>query len=134
MRIRMKIFSGTITKIGDMLDVSTRTVKVRCEVANPNTRLKLEMFVHVMIPTSQTRQALLIPAIAVQEIDHKPVVFVRSDEHHFVLRNIETGEKKESEIEVLSGLKVGETLVTDGSFSLKSEFLKAEIGSDEHGH
>ncbi len=44
------------------------------------------------------------------------------------------GEKNGSEIEVLSGINLGETVVTDGSFSLKSEFLKAEIGSDEHGH
>lgn len=128
------IFSGTITKIGDVLDVATRTVKVRCEVPNSKTRLKLEMFVQVTIPTSQTRKALLVPTVAMQEIDHKPVVFIKEGKEHFEKRNIQIGEKNESEIEVLSGIKLGETVVTDGSFSLKSEFLKAEIGSDEHGH
>jgi cobalt-zinc-cadmium efflux system membrane fusion protein len=127
-------FSGKITKIGDVLDVETRTVKVRCEVLNPQTLLKLEMFVHATIPTSQTRKALLVPSIAVQEIDHKPVVFVRKDDQHFEKRNIQTGEKNDLEIEVMSGVKAGEIVVSDGSFSLKSEFLKAEIGSDEHGH
>jgi cobalt-zinc-cadmium efflux system membrane fusion protein len=129
-----QIFSGKITKIGDILDVATRTVKVRCEVLNPQTRLKLEMFVHATIPTSKSRIALLVPALAVQEIDHKPVVFVKKDDQHFEKRNVETGETNESEIEVISGIKPGEIVVSDGSFSLKSEFLKAEIGSDEHGH
>ncbi|HSE42902.1 MAG TPA: efflux RND transporter periplasmic adaptor subunit, partial [Acidobacteriota bacterium] len=129
-----QVFSGKITKIGDILDVATRTVKVRCEVLNPETQLKLEMFVHASIPTSQSRKALLVPTLAVQEIDHKPVVFVKKDDQHFEKRNIETGEKNQSEIEVISGIKPGEIVVSDGSFSLKSEFLKSEIGSDEHGH
>jgi cobalt-zinc-cadmium efflux system membrane fusion protein len=129
-----QLFSGAITKVGDVLDVATRTVKVRCEILNPKTQLKLEMFVQVTIPTSETRKALLIPEVSVQEIDHMPVVFVKKDEEHFEKRNIQVGQKSGSEIEVISGLKQGETLVTDGSFSLKSEFLKAEIGSDEHGH
>lgn len=129
-----EVFTGMITKIGDMLDVSTRTIKVRCEVPNPETRLKLEMFVHVTIPTSKTRKALMVPNSAVQEIDHKPVVFVKEGESHFQKRNIQTGETSDFGIEAVSGLKPNETVVTDGSFSLKSEFLKAEIGSDEHGH
>jgi len=129
-----EVFTGMITKVGDMLDVSTRTIKVRCEVPNPETRLKLEMFVHVIIPTSKTRKALLVPNSAVQEIDHKPVVYVKEGESHFRKRNIQTGETSDSGIEVVSGLKPNEMVVTEGSFSLKSEFLKAEIGSDEHGH
>lgn len=129
-----RIFKGKITKVGDVLDVATRTVKVRSEVPNPERRLKLEMFVDVVLPTSEIRTALVIPPIAVQEIDHKPVVFVKSDESHFEKRNIETGEKTDQGVEVISGLKDGEVIVTEGSFSLKSEFLKAEISSDEHGH
>jgi len=129
-----RVFKGKITKIGDVLDVATRTVKVRCEVPNPERRLKLEMFVDVVVPTSEIRPALVIPQNAVQEIDHKPVVFVKNDENHFEKRNIETGEKTDQGVEVISGLSEGEVVVTEGSFSLKSEFLKAEIGSDEHGH
>lgn len=129
-----KIFSGKITKIGDMLDVATRTVRVRCEVPNHDRRLKLEMFVNVTLPTSKTRNALLVPTIAVQEIDHRPVLFVKQGEDHFEKRNIEIGQKTESGVEVVSGLKRGEVVVAEGSFSLKSEFLKAELGSDEHGH
>ena len=129
-----QLFSGNITKVGDVLDVATRTIKVRCEIPNAKTQLKLEMFVHVTIPTSETRKALLIPEGAVQEIDHLPVVFVKKDQQHFEKRNIQIGQRSGSEIEILSGLNHGETVVTNGSFSLKSEFLKAEIGSDEHGH
>ncbi|HJZ11434.1 MAG TPA: efflux RND transporter periplasmic adaptor subunit, partial [Acidobacteriota bacterium] len=129
-----RIFKGKITKIGDVLDVATRTVKVRSEVLNPDRRLKLEMFVDVIVPTSEVRMVLLIPHDAVQEIDHKPVVFVKKDESRFEKRNVQTGEKTDQGIEVISGLKEGEIVVAEGSFSLKSEFLKAEIGSDEHGH
>jgi cobalt-zinc-cadmium efflux system membrane fusion protein len=129
-----RIFKGKITKIGDVLDVATRTVKVRSDVANADKRLKLEMFVDVVVPTTEARTALLIPPEAIQEIDHKPVAFVKKDETHFEKRNIETGEKTERGVEVTSGLNEREVIVTQGSFSLKSEFLKAEIGSDEHGH
>ena len=129
-----RIFTGKITKIGDVLDVATRTVRVRSEVPNPDRKLKLEMFVDVVVPTSEIRTALMVPENAIQEIDHNPVVFVKTNETHFQKRNIETGEKSDAGVEVTSGLKPGEVVVTEGSFSLKSEFLKAEIGSDEHGH
>ena len=127
-------FTGEITKIGDVLDVSTRTIKVRCQVPNPERKLKLEMFVDVTIPTSKTREALIVPGEAVQEIDHEPVVFVKQGEDRFEKRDIQLGQKTDRGFEVTSGLKKGEVVVSTGSFSLKSEFLKAEIGSEEHGH
>ncbi|MCL6506854.1 MAG: efflux RND transporter periplasmic adaptor subunit [Bryobacteraceae bacterium] len=59
-----QVFRGSITYVSDMLDPKTRTARVRCEVPNPDGRLKLDMFVSVELPTPVGRQALMVPSSA----------------------------------------------------------------------
>lgn len=125
-------FKGRITYLSDGLDPQTRTAKVRCEVANPRGLLKLEMFGTIQIPTGAQRGALMIPAAAVQEIDKESVVFVKLDEKRFEKRKLELGAHSDGWVEVRSGLKEGEKVVTAGAFMLKSHLKKEEFGEDEH--
>ena len=122
------VFSGRISYIGDVLDPDTRTAKVRIEVPNPGDRLKVEMFATVRIPAAATRQALMIPAAAVQTLDGKSVAFVKAERDRFEKRALKIGERAEGWIEVVDGLQPGETVVTEGSFLLKSEVKKGDLG------
>jgi cobalt-zinc-cadmium efflux system membrane fusion protein len=124
-------FSGRITNVSDVLDPTTRTAKVRCEVPNRDGRLKLQMFVTMGIPTATARNALVVPAAAVQQIDDDTVVFVQTSEESFEKRVVEAGAGSGGWVPVLSGLKVGERVVTDGGFMLKSKLKAASIGEGE---
>ena len=80
---------GRVAAINAMLNPATRTATVRCLVANPSGRLKLEMFTNLVIPTTDTHTALAVPADAVQTINRRTIVFVRKSELHFEAREVE---------------------------------------------
>ena len=126
-----QVFSGRITYISELLDPKTRTVKVRAEVPNRDGRLKLEMFATIDIPTPAGRQAVMIPGTAVQQINDQPIVFVKVNDSDFQRRGIQLGAKDGDWVEVVSGVQLGENIVTTGSFQLKSLLLREQIGEKE---
>lgn len=124
-------FTGRITYVSDALDPSTRTAKVRCEVPNRDGRLKLQMFVTMGIPTTTARDTLVIPAVAVQQVDDDAVVFVQTGEDTFEKRVVEVGAGTGGWVPVQAGLTAGERVVTEGGFMLKSKLKAASIGEGD---
>jgi cobalt-zinc-cadmium efflux system membrane fusion protein len=124
-------FLGRVSYIGDILDPQTRTVKVRCDVLNPDSRLKLDMFATVLLPTTFNKEALAIPAEAIQQIQGSNVAFVKTGATMFERKTVQLGRTVQGLAEVLSGLTPGEQVVTKGAFHLKSMVLGEEIG-EEH--
>ena len=124
-------FPGRLLLVGDLVDEKTRTVEGRAEVPNPAGKLKPGMYIEADIVAPSDRRALFVPAAAVQDYENKKVVFVRSGEGTFSLREVSTGEAQNGFVEIRSGLKEGESVVTGGSFLLKSEMLKKSLGEDE---
>jgi len=124
-------FQGAIEYVADFLDPASRTAKVRCVVANDDGRLKLEMYATVRIPVLLVASATAVPVGAVQEIQGAPVVFVQESAGRFVMRAVELGAHGDEWVEVIGGVRAGETVVTTGSFYLKSMALRASIGEDE---
>jgi len=121
-------FAGKITYVADTIEPKTRTARVRCLVGNERGLLKLEMFATVEIPVGQTNPILTVPSSSIQQIDGRPVVFVRNSEAEFQKREVQTGVESQGYIEIRSGLKQGELVVSRGSFILKTAFLKHLIG------
>ena len=124
-------FSGKMTYVGDILDPQTRTVKVRCEVPNPGTKLRLDMFASVSLPTTFTRRALAVPSSAVQQVENDTVVFVQHDSTQFEKRVVRLGKTAGDWIEVASGLQNGEKVVSHAAFFVKSTLLKNQLGGEE---
>lgn len=126
-----EIFTGKIAYIGDTLDTQSRTVPIRIVVPNPGRRLKPGMFATAEIETpAASGTALVIPSVAIQKIEGKPVAFVREGEGQFQKRDLELGREIRGRVEVKSGLKEGDQVVTEGSFTLKSELLKETLAED----
>ena len=73
----------------------------------------------------------MIPAAAIQQVNDKPVAFVRTNEREFQRRELTIGPRQGDWVEVLSGIRTGESVVTNGSFRLKSLLLREEIGGEE---
>jgi membrane fusion protein, heavy metal efflux system len=124
-------FQGQVTYLGDILDPQTRTARVRCEVANPGIRLKLDMFAAIELPTHFSRRALVVPASAIQDLNGNSIVFIRKTVTGFEMRPVKTGKTLEEETEIQSGLQEGEQIVSVGSFHLKSVALSGQIGEEE---
>ncbi len=126
-------FKGTVTYISDILDESTRTAKARVEVDNLDRKLKPGMFATARIstPSMETKEVISIPGAAIQQIRGKTSVFVAENENIFELRELELGKEYGEYVEVVSGLKTGDIVVTGGGFYLKSVLLKEEIGEGD---
>jgi cobalt-zinc-cadmium efflux system membrane fusion protein len=77
---------------------------------------------------------MVIPEEAVQRINDRTVVFLpkEGEKGHFEARDVELGGVAGGYQRVISGLKSGERIVTRGSFTLKTQLLKGEMG--DHGH
>ena len=122
-----KTFPARITTIGDALDPETRTVEVRCELNNPGRQLKTEMFATLTIHTGGSREAVVAPLEALQNVDGEEVVFVPEGRVSFRARRVRVGRHSDSVVEIVSGLQAGEKVVVAGAFRLKSELLKAQM-------
>ena len=126
-----EFFDGRITYVSDALDPKTRTAKVRCEVPNPNGKLKLDMFASIEIPTPKGRSAVMVPSTAIQQIEDRQLVFVRITETEFERRDVKLGSREGEFVEIMSGIRLGDRVVTKGSFDVKSTLLREQIGEKE---
>ena len=120
---------GRVTWISSEVDRQTRTVKVRAEVKNAAGMLRAQSFCTARILTRDDSQAVLLPKSAVQWEGCCNVAFVRRSPTEFAPRKLRLGYDTGDHYEVLSGLSGGETVVTQGSFLLKTELRKGSIGA-----
>jgi len=73
---------------------------------------------------------LLIPDGALQTEGADQIVFVAHDGNTFERRVVKLGWEQAGRVQILSGVQAGENIVTDGSFILKSEMLKGQLGEE----
>jgi cobalt-zinc-cadmium efflux system membrane fusion protein len=125
---------GRVSYIGATVSDTTRTVDVRVDVPNTTDQLKPGMFARAQFATRGARDRsdrVLIPQVAVQELKGKHVVFVPRTDGGFDIREVTVGASIGDDTEVLSGLKAGDTIVTSGSFTLKSQAVRGETGESD---
>jgi cobalt-zinc-cadmium efflux system membrane fusion protein len=124
-----KTFRGTIEKIGMTIDETTRTIKVRIAVGNPDGILRPGMFCSVKIPSGLSEEVMAVPESAVLSDEGKSFVFVEILENFYVRKAVVTGRKHEGYVEILEGLAVDEQVVSTGSFVFKSDVLREKMGA-----
>lgn len=124
-------FPGRVASLSPSLNPETRTASVRVEVVNTAERLRIDMFATVELPIAANSEALTVRTDAIQHVEGKSVVFVRADATHFSARPVQVGRTASNLIEITSGLKAGELVVTKGSFNLKSALLGKELSEKE---
>ena len=126
-----RILTGKISYVDPSLDPATRTAQVRIEMANPGQRLKIGMYVDVAFALTRTaaNTVPVVPAIAVQNMNNRQVVFLATGTSGvFELRYVTVGTETNGRVTVLEGLTPGERVVTEGSFLLRAEWLKLHPG------
>jgi cobalt-zinc-cadmium efflux system membrane fusion protein len=125
-----KAVQAQLTRIGLEVDEKTRRVRAHAEVDNPEGRLRPNSFGTGRILIREQPQTVVVPREAVQSEGNRHFVFVRVAEEQFQVRQVRTGIGDAHFLEV-DNVKVGEEVVTTGSFALKSELLKDRIGGGD---
>ena len=123
--------AGVITFIYPDLRPETRTARVRIELPNPDGRLKTDMYADVVFRTGGDREPVAaVPVSAVIDSGTRQVVLVDKGEGRFEPRQIKLGAHGQDYVEVLAGVKEGESVVTTATFLINSESnLRAALKS-----
>ncbi|RKG98365.1 efflux RND transporter periplasmic adaptor subunit [Corallococcus sp. CA053C] len=130
-------FTAKVGHVGQRVDPSSRTIPVRLELTNDKGLLRPGMSATASVPLGDPGATLTaVPAAALQRLENGWVAFVPTQEAGvFEQREVGRGRSVGSQVEVLSGLAVGEQVVVEGAFLLKAEVEKSKGGGgDEHGH
>jgi RND family efflux transporter MFP subunit len=123
-----RVFRGKVSYILPQVDPATRTLKVRLQFDNPANLLKPDMYGEVELQTGGQR-SLVVPEGAVLNSGDRQTVFVDRGNGQFEPRQVTIGTQGDGRIEILSGLRAGERIVTSGNFLIDSESqLKAAAG------
>jgi multidrug efflux system membrane fusion protein len=109
---------GRITFVDNSVDQTTGTIKIKGTFPNTDRRLWPGQYVNVVVTLSTDPKAIVVPSVAVQEGQQGPYVFVVNAEQKVDLRPVTVGRTTATETVIASGLKPGETVVTDGHLRL----------------
>lgn len=118
-------WTGTISNVSDVLDATTRTMKVRVILPNQEHRLKPEMFATIHLPAPK-RNVINVPATAVLHEGDSAFVMVKKADGTYEKRSVVTANAIGEKTEIASGLHPGELVVTSGA-----ELLRGEGASDQ---
>jgi cobalt-zinc-cadmium efflux system membrane fusion protein len=124
--------SGVISYIGPLVGEQTRTAVARVVLTNAGGNLRPGLFVTGLITVDSVPVPLLVPRTAVQTVEDKPSVFVKTG-GGFVLQPVTIGRSNETHVEITSGLAPGARYASSGAFTLKAQLSKGAFG-DDHGH
>jgi membrane fusion protein, heavy metal efflux system len=110
---------GRVDYVADLVDPATKATAVRVVVPNRNRLLRRDMLVRVTIRTLRPRTGIMVPVVAVLRDDENlPFVYVAAAGGAFDRRRVDLGGRVGDRYEVASGLKAGESVVTDGALFL----------------
>jgi membrane fusion protein, heavy metal efflux system len=117
---------GKVANVGQVLNSTTRSAPVRVEVDNRSRQLRPGQAVDAIIRAvgAEVAQGPVVPPDAVTFIDGKPTVFVLESPTTVRVTPVELGASDGQDLYIKQGLKVGERVVTEGTFELKSELFR----------
>lgn len=121
---------GTVTWISPQIDERTRMVRARATVSNTSGDLRNGSFVEVSVLLGDPLESLQVPSESIHELDGAMFVFVRQEPDLYAVRRVEVGPRTLSgKTAVLAGLSAKESIVTEGGFTMRTEFLKSRLGA-----
>jgi membrane fusion protein, copper/silver efflux system len=117
-----QLIRGTISFVNPEINPDTRINLVRATIQNPNNQLRPGMPVYI-IAKNRTHHAITLPVDAVLTDSKGSTVWVQTKPGTFSIRMISTGISDENTIEIKSGLRVGDIIVSSGAYLLNSEYI-----------
>ena len=114
-------FDGKVQAILPEVNPTTRTLKARLELANPNGTLVPGMFVQMQFMDMRNQKALLVPTEAIIQTGKRTVAMLAEDNGHFRPVDVEIGIESAGQTEVKRGLQLGQRVVVSSQFLIDSE-------------
>lgn len=117
-----RIFTGKVSFINPQVNSSDRAVSVNISVLNSDSLLKSGYFVKARLYTGDMHDAFLVPQSALignDVVNKKAKVYV-VENGTAVLKDVSTGKTGSGTVEILSGIKEGDSVVVRGGFTIKS--------------
>jgi membrane fusion protein, heavy metal efflux system len=119
---------AVVAHVSEVIDQVKHTAEIRLEVINTGFKLKpgqtVSAKVQGLISESKSRKIMVVPSESVHKIEGKSVVFVQYPDGTFEAKEVITGEAIDDDIEIKSGVSLESNIVSEGSFVIKSEYLK----------
>ncbi|HEV2613473.1 MAG TPA: efflux RND transporter periplasmic adaptor subunit [Gammaproteobacteria bacterium] len=116
-----QVWKGKVEYVYPQVDPATRTLKVRLRFDNPDNNLKPNMVMNVALLADPKQNVLSIPKEAVIHDKQQDRVIVALGNGYFRVQPVVVGMESGSSVEILSGLKAGESIVISGQFLIDSE-------------
>lgn len=122
-----KVFSGKVSFVSPTIDPSTRSLRARLEIPNPEALLKPGMYGDARL-FYELGEKLSIPAAAVMFGGQRTYAFHSKSDGHLIPVEIKLGARSDGYYELLGGLNEADTVVTSANFLVDSESnLKAAL-------
>ncbi len=124
---------GMVSFVYPVIDVASRTNRVRVTVRNPDLRLKPGMFATVFFDSSVGEGVLAVPLEAVIVTGERNLVFVLDEQQMLQPRDVVLGVQAGDFVQILAGLAEGETIVAAANFLVDAESRLATSGGSMPG-
>lgn len=124
---------GRMLSFGKASDANSFYIPVTFEFDNKGAVIP-GSFVEIYLLTSPMEEVLSVPVSALIEEQGVYSVFIRLDEEGYQKREVKLGANNGSEVQILSGLKPGETVVTQGAYQIKLASASNAIPAHTHNH
>ena len=116
-----RAFKGTVQALLPEVNMTTRTVRARIVLANPQAALKPGMFVTADFKGPDAKAAVLVPSEAVIRTGSRNVVILAKGDGKFAPVEVATGRESGDMVEIVKGIAAGDRVVTSGQFLIDSE-------------
>lgn len=113
-----EVFRATVTVVSPTIDATTRTLRIKAQLANPDGRLRPGLFARADLGVAVREDVAMIPEEAVLQRADGAVAFRMVGVDRVERRVLELGVFREGKVEVRSGLAVGDRLVVRGHSDL----------------
>ncbi len=126
-----KVISGQLIWIASAVDEKTRRIQARALITNPPPSLRKGLYGDAHIQIGKGKPSLAVPTGSIQTIDGAPFVFVRKEPALFAATRVQpaAGSSTPDLTAIERGLAPGDQIVSQGSYILRSEFLKSLLGA-----
>jgi len=125
---KVKLASGELVTVDNLIDITTGTVKLKAKFANGDLALFPNQFVNARMLLDTRKGVIIIPSAALQRGSQGSFVYVVKDDSTVSVRPVKVGPSDGERVTVESGLAAGERVVVDGMDRLR-EGAKVQVGA-----
>ncbi len=125
-----RTFQATVEYIDKLVDETTRTIKVRALIANPDGALLPQMFATAEVLSTAKNMAIVVPLTALFTEGEGDQVFVKIGDGHYKQRDVVVRLRLKDRAVIGLGLSPGEMIVSEGALLLRTEEANEQTAAD----